>query len=197
MTPEGRPNTEQWPPIDFLDERIKLSFRIEPEAAKHLPEVSKEDLESGRERYRILLGNFERTAADAATVVIEGLVEMDEGDERFYKEGTREVTNVNIPRMQAFARWVREHIPEFHDFTLIGDIHTHPIKPEAMESGSPWHPSDGDIESIAKSYERGELTPDHPFVFAIAGPDESGETQYGFYRIIKRGDKYLATDLAD
>jgi len=46
--------------INFLNENIKVSFEIAQEALSNLPVVSEEDTQTGRERYRALLGSVER-----------------------------------------------------------------------------------------------------------------------------------------
>ena len=59
------PAPEAAPSIDFLDENLVVSFSLEEGAANYLPEVSPEDLESRRERYRIFLGTH-TVAADGS-----------------------------------------------------------------------------------------------------------------------------------
>lgn len=179
---EHPPQTEQLPAIDYLDENLRVSFRFEGEAVDYLPLVTAEDLESRVEKYRLLLGQVEIVEGEV-NLVIQAILEL-QNEPVYYQEGKEAVSGVNISAIKQLVTSM-DNGDSGNNLALIGDIHTHPLLPKDFENGlDPCSPSPGDIESIIADYERGALRPDEPFIFGIAGPDENGDTQYAFYRII-------------
>lgn len=186
---EELPRNERIPDIDFLDDNLKVFFRFEEEAATYLPEITPEDLETRIEKYRILLGRVE-VEGENVKIVVSGILEMQD-EPVYYKEEKEAVSGINIPAVNNFVKRLQEAYPEEKHSSLVGDVHTHPILAKDFENGlNPWMPSPGDIESIIGDYERGVLSKDRPFLFGIAGLDESGETHYSFYRIVHKDGKY-------
>jgi hypothetical protein len=79
---------------------------------------------------------------------------------------------------------------------LVGDIHTHPVLAEEMEAGMhPASPSTDDAKDIILDYEAGVLRPDQPFIFAISFLDKNKKPAYGFYRLVKEGNKYKVVQM--
>ena len=186
---EGAPNHER-ELLDFTSENFKVTFSIAPEAVQFLPEVTAEDLETKKEKYRLLVGEV-TVSNQEANVHIKGILEMtDEEQKRCYSEGINEVSDINIPEIQKIIRDVQNTYPEYTDFGFLGDIHTHPTTEKDLNGIEPWLLSKGDIESIVAAYESKQLSPEKPYIFGIAAPDEKGETQYSFYRLIKTGSEY-------
>ena len=100
--------------------------------------------------------------------------------------------------MAAIKEWIKsiqQANPEFKNYHFVGDIHTHPVKPD--ELGRNMHSCDyspGDFEDIRKEYDNGNLSADKPFIFCIAG--RVGEnTKYAFYRFIKRENQYAVEEI--
>lgn len=181
---------EKLPDIDFLDEKLRLSFSINPEAAAYLPEIEDEEFETKKEKYHVLLGNIHRLGNDEINVEIKGVLEADENEkDLFYSEGAEHVS----PNIGAIKKWVKSiqlAIPEYQDFNFIGDVHTHPVKISELNEGShPCDPSIGDFDDISKEYNNGNLSTDKPFVFCIAGK-VNDQMAYSFYRFVKKDDKY-------
>lgn len=186
---------ESIPAIDYLNERFRVIFEIDLEALQFLPEVTEEELRTKKEKYGVLLGTTETISTEEAKILIKGILQAEEHEHGYYDESTEVVENINLPAIQRMVEGIQQAHAEYRDFHLIGDIHTHPIKPEEREGIVGTIPSEGDVESIAEAYRNGTLTPDKPFIFAVAAPDEKGETQYAFYRLIKRGETYLPINL--
>jgi len=162
------PAPEAAPSIDFLDENLVVSFSLEEGAANYLPEVSPEDLESRRERYRIFLGTHTVAADGSVHLQIKGTMEMDGDDHGFYKEAAKEITDIKMDKILREVKGIQQTYPEYRDFHLVGDIHTHPFKPSEFEGGiSPWDPSQPDIASVADLYRLGLLSSTQPFIFGI------------------------------
>lgn len=183
--------TEKAPSPDFLDENLKIKIRLEKEAEWNMPRISSEDLETKQEKYAVLLGKTEIVSQEEVGITIKGVLEM-VGDEQaaFYSPGIEGVSNINIPGLRKYVERLQQRIPEYADFSFIGDVHTHPVLPRDLGGLSSCDPSGGDIEGIIKYYETGKLNKNSPFIFGIIGPNDEGILQYAFYRIVKSGDKY-------
>jgi hypothetical protein len=173
---------------------LKMTFSFSEEAAKNLPEVSNEDLETGNEKYRILLGNIGKQNNEWINAEIKGVLEADLNEkDLFYKEKKEEVSP-NLDNIKKWVKSIQDSAPEYKDFNFIGDIHTHPITRENNldKNVSPCTPSDKDIEDVIQQYENGNLSLDEPFIFGIAGRRSLEEdTSYAFYRLIKKDGKYV------
>lgn len=188
---------ESTPSIDYLNEHFRVSFEIDPEAVEFLPEITEEELRTKREKYGILLGTTEIISSEEVKVLIRGILQTEENERGYYNELKEVVDNINLLAIQRMVEGIQKANPEYREFHLIGDIHTHPVKPKEIGGVTGTQPSKGDVESIAKAYKEGALTADKPFVFGIAAPDENGETQYAFYRLMKRGGEYLPVNLEE
>ncbi|NOY35489.1 MAG: hypothetical protein GXP44_01030 [bacterium] len=57
--------------------------------------------------------------------------------------------------------------------------------------------SRGDFDSVVAEYKNGNLSPDKPFIFGVAGRDASGKTIHKFYRMVKEEDKYLIQEITE
>ncbi len=179
--------------IDFLNEKLKITFSFSEEAVDNLPEITDEDLRSGQERYRILLGKVNVINDSEINVEISGILEADQNEKGlFYEENIEEVA----PNLHAIKNWVnhiQNSISEYKDFEFIGDIHTHPITDENnldIDIDS-CIPSDyNDIQDIIQE-EKSNLLPNEPFIFGIAGRKKSDKTtSYAFYRLVKQNNEY-------
>lgn len=178
-------------PVDFLDERVNVSVEMTKEAFANLPEINQNDLTTKRERYRLMCGRWDVLGDNEVRVVIEAVLEMP-NQPIYYTETKNRIRGVNLPAINEAIDQLRRMRPEYRHLELVGDFHTHlnTQDEELTPHGRPWHPSQGDIESIALSYESGILKTSHPFLFGIAGPFEGGQTGYSFYRIIKNAKGY-------
>lgn len=180
-------------PHEFLDENLKLTFEIQPEASAWLPEISKEDIALKRERYRIFLGTWSMNP-NGAHVKIEAIYEIPD-DPEFYTEGTKEVT-LQLGNIIKQIENLRQQFPEYSKLQIVGDIHTHPVFAEEMTGGlKPWNPSSGDIDDIIRGYENGNIRQDRPFIFGIAVPHHDGRTLYAYYRLSKKDERYRVESL--
>ncbi|MSU56419.1 MAG: hypothetical protein EXS51_03920 [Candidatus Taylorbacteria bacterium] len=186
---------EPIPEVDFLSERVKVRFEIDAEAAEHLPEVTAEDLVSKKEKFRILLGDAVVLSASEVNLRIRGVLQMEEDEKGYYEEGTESVNNIKLLAIQQAVERLQSVQQELRDFHLLGEVHTHPNTPKEFLGTVATIPSKEDVDSIAECYRRGVLKSNKPFIFAIAAPDETGETQYAFYRLVKRGEEYLPVHL--
>ncbi len=187
---------EQGTKINFLDEKVVVSFKIDKTAVKYLPEVTDSDLETKREKYRVLLGKIIQYRPKAVKIVINGILELKKNEPQYYTEGTNEIHSIDIPALQKLVTKIQGENPEFKQYDLIGEIHTHPIIPNKLSQNQhPCDPSDGDVGSISDHYERNVLKPDEPFIFGIAGRGENGQTEYAFYRLIKKDGRYEVRSL--
>lgn len=174
---------------DFTRQDIKLSFRIEKKAADYLPEITQEDFDRKKERFVILLGEFE-IDGNNVLIKIRGIFENDKDEERYYKEGKEEIYNINYPSIVKDVEYVKKNFPEYRSYHLIGEMHTHPVAPQEVAPNNPCNLSLGDIEGIESLYERGIISNDKPFIFGVAGLDESGHTNYAFYRMVKKENHF-------
>ncbi len=147
----------------------------------------REDLESRREQYRIFLGIVDVSDSEKPIVHIEGILERGDEDPLYYEE-EKEGVHVGLPAIKLWIDQIRRANPEYSHLEMVGDVHTHPILPQQFRGV--YSPSQEDIDDIVKHYESGVLSPNKPFIFAIAAPDELGQTMYAFYRIVKKGNKY-------
>ncbi len=177
--------------VDFLDENLQLSIGYSENVGQYFPEVNPQDLEAGRERYRILLGrtNLEDSSAHVEiTHVVE--ITPEENQRLFaYNEGSNHVS-VDMAGVQEYVRGIQGSFSEYRHVQLIGDMHTHPTTVYDLNPGQhPCDPSQADLEDVARDYENGLISPNQPFVFAIAGP-QNGQTVYAFYRLFKRTGIY-------
>lgn len=190
--------SENWPssgeqiqPLNFFDERYKLTMEIDPEAAEYLPVITTEDLETKRERYRIFLGTWSRTV-EGGHVRIEGVCDFSD-EPGFLREGEEEVV-VNFDAVKKSVEDIKQANKEYARLEIVGEIHTHPLFKEEMDDNlRPWIPSTGDVDAIVEEIKKGNIKADRPFIMAIAvpSPDRNGKTVYAYYRLVKRGEKYL------
>jgi len=182
--------TEKLPNIDFLDDKLRVFFSIDPEAASHLPEIEDEEFEMKKEKYRVLLGNIHHLDKDEINIEIKGVLEADEDEkDLFYSEGIGHIS----PNIGAIKKWVKSiqyAVPEYQDYHFVGDVHTHPVRITELSKGShPCNPSLGDFNDISKEYNNSNLSADKPFIFCIAGK-VNDQMVYAFYRFIKKNEKY-------
>lgn len=190
-------STEEIKELDFLNKDLKVFFNIEKEALEFLPEVTDEEMESGKEKYRILLGNFTQNKGGEVEISIKGILE-EEGEfkNNFYREGIEEIVDININNIKKRAKEVSKSYPEFADWELVGEIHTHPVTAgELSEGQNAYDLSQGDFDSVVTEYKNGNLSEDKPFLFGVAGRDASGRMIYKFYRMVKEADKYLVQEI--
>lgn len=178
---------EQESKINYLDEKLNIAFSFDEEAATHLPEVSVEEIKTKKEKYAVLLGKTNIKNEENIEILIKGILQMEGKDHGYYKEGIQEVSKIRTSEIVQLFEKVKEANEEYRDFDLVGEIHTHPIYRHDSNS---CNPSKGDMESIVDVYEKQILTSDKPHIFGIAGVDEKGETQYAFYRLIKKDNEY-------
>jgi hypothetical protein len=181
---------EKLPGIDFLDNNLKVSFSIDPEAAAYLPDIEDKEFETKKEKYRVLLGNIHHLSKDEINIEVKGMLEADEDEkDLFYNEGEGHVS----PNIAAIKKWVASiqyAVPEYQDYHFVGDVHTHPVRISDLNEGShPCDPSIGDFENISKEYHNGNLSADKPFIFCIAGK-VNNQMLYAFYRFVRKDDKY-------
>ncbi|GEM_PF-4221484 len=186
------PRSREEKRINFLDESLRVTFTIEEEAVRYLPEVTPEDLETRKEKYRILLGNV-LYADGKAQILIKGILEMTRDEPGYYNEEVEEVSNINISALKKYAAELQKRYHEYKEFGFIGEMHTHPVMPKG--NFIPEVPSQFDIQSITNAYEDSRLKPNEPFIFAIAAPDRKGKTIYAFYRLVKRGKEYIVKEV--
>ncbi|MDP3881007.1 MAG: hypothetical protein Q8Q32_02405 [bacterium] len=174
-------------PIDFLDENLEVEFAVDPEAAKHFPKITQEDFKSRKEKFRILLGDFDITEG-GVSVNIRGVMEADDV-EGYYQEGEDEVVGINIPRYREDANSLRREYPEYRNFGLVGDLHTHPVHPNEVDH-APWEISLGDRAEMIRAYKDGSISSEQPHVFVVVGVDEKGKNKYSFNRLIRKGKDF-------
>ena len=176
---------------NFFDENIKITMEIDPEAAEYLPVITPEDLETKRERYRIFLGTWSRTI-EGGHARIEGVCDFSD-EPGFLREGEEEVV-VNFDAVKNSIEAIKQTNKEYAHLEIVGEIHTHPLFKEEMDDNlRPWIPSTGDVDAIVEEIEKGNIKADRPFIMAIAvpSPNRDGKTVYAYYRLVKRGEKYL------
>ena len=189
---------ESFPSINYLNENVRVSFSIEPEAVRYLPKISNEELESHKEQYVVLLGTKNISDPFNVSLHIKSILQIPETEQkerRYYKEGIESIEELDIRAIRQLVDNLKSVSPEHKNDIFIGDIHTHPVKPSERGGVIAISPSDKDIEEIVRSYEEDEINPKEPYVFAIAAPDEAGETTYAFYRLVKTEDGYKAKHL--
>ena len=181
--------------INFLDENLKVSFSFNKEAIPHLPEVSDDDLVTKKEKYRILLGDFEKIGSDNININVNGILEADpEGDEvdLFYQERKNEIV-LDLGAVKKWVKAIQNSNSDLEDYNLVGDIHSHPVLKNDLEGNlNPCDLSQGDFDDVVKAYESGILSSDKPFVFGVAGRETTGSgTSYVFYRLVKNENGYF------
>lgn len=178
------PKSEKRPPLDFLDAATQVTFSFHKDAAAWLPEVSKEDLRTRREKYAVLLGRIADGDGGGAHIVVEAVMQMTEEERGYYQEGVGSVENINLGALRNAVAEVQAKHPEYAGMQIVGDVHTHPVTQEEVRV-SPTTPSDADIQSIAEWYKGGELNLHYPFIFGIGCLGEDGEPEYSFYRLVR------------
>ncbi len=198
---EKFPKTQETPELNFLDSKLVINLTHSPETIAQYPDITPEDLETKKERYRILLGKIGEVEDGQVSVSIDAVLELEKGDLPVHlevQEGYGKVTNVNLRDIRNLFEAMKSTHPELRDLEFIGDMHTHPILPkEDNEAKEILKPSQDDIRDIVKNYEAGNLDKRKPFVFSIAGidPEREGKMQYAFYRLIFEGGEYKAESL--
>ena len=180
--------------IDFSNENLKITFSFDEEAINNLPKVSDDDLKTGAEKYRILLGDINQQDSNQVNILIKGILEAD-SDEKdlFYREDKEEV-KTNLSNIKKWVKSIQNSVPEYSNFNFIGDMHTHPITSEdTLDEGvDPCTLSSSDIKDIIQEYENGNLSFDKPFIFGVAGRNILQEnTSYAFYRLVKKDEKFV------
>ncbi len=186
---------EKLPQIDFLDDKLKLSLSIDPEAATYLPKIEDIEFETKKEKYRVLLGNINQLSNDEINIEIKGMLEADEDEkDLFYSEGVEHVSP-NIGAIEKWVKSIQDAVPEYQDYHFVGDVHTHPVRINELDEGSrPCDPSIGDFNDIISEYNNGNLSADKPFIFCIAGKVDE-QMIYAFYRFIKKDNKYMIEEI--
>jgi hypothetical protein len=175
---------------DFLDEHYKVSVTLSEDARESIPEITDEDLENEQERFSVFLGDTTYGQSEAV-VNIKAVLQADEKEkDKFYREGKREV-NVDIAAIKKWVEVLKKQIPEIQNMEMVGDLHTHPLHPDDMEM-NPCSVNQGDAQSIINLYENKILDSSKPYIFAIAGLNRERYTEWRYYRMVKRGDQYLA-----
>ena len=193
---DSTPTIEELPDIDFLSENLKISLTFEEEAVDHLPTVTPEDLRTRMEKYRVLTGKMDLAGENSIALHIKGILEITD-ENGFYTEGVEEVKNVNLLRIQKAVKQLQEYDPSYANYGFLGDIHTHPVLPDAPYEGfDPSLPSVADMTDIISNYESGQLSSSAPFIFGIAAPEHNGQTTYSFYRLIQVDGEYKCTSVA-
>lgn len=135
------------------------------------------------------MGTWAVKSPEEVRVNIESVMEIPD-DPIYYQESREEITGINFTAINRLVNKIAKNETEFKNQILVGEMHTHPITENQLsDPNRPWHPSRGDVESIVQAYAQGELSPNQPFLFGIAGPYR-GKTGYAFYRIIKNGNRY-------
>lgn len=169
---------ESEPRIDFLDENLIVTFDIDRDALSHLPLISPEDRQIGRERFGVLLGSMRQTGDNQAHIQIKGIYQEPEGEDTYgsYREGKEEVI-YNPILLRSIIRRLQQ-IPEYRNFYFLGDIHTHPTSLKAK-------PSNQDLQAHLHAYQDGIVKSHEPFIFGIAGIGEDGDMEYWFYRLVR------------
>ncbi|MFH1048733.1 MAG: hypothetical protein V1732_03655 [Patescibacteria group bacterium] len=173
--------------INYLDEKLNITFDFNEEAARHLPEITLEEIKARKEKYAALLGKVNIKDEENLEILIKGVLQIEGENHGYYKEGIHEVSKIKTSEIVQLLEKVKEANEEYRDFDLVGEIHTHPIYRHDSDS---CNPSKGDMDSIIDVYEKQMLTPDKPYIFGIAGVDKKSNTQYAFYRLIKKADEY-------
>jgi hypothetical protein len=187
---EIKRNLERKKSPDFFDENYRVSVTLAKEARDAIPEITDADLEAEQERFCVFLGDT-TYGKNGSIVNIRAVLEADGKEkDRFYREGKREVI-VDIAAIKQWVSVLKKQIPEIQNMEMVGDLHTHPLHPDVMEI-HPCAVNQGDAQAIINLYEKGILDGSQPYIFAIAGRDREGYTEYRYYRMIKRGKRYLA-----
>lgn len=192
-------SVEKLSSIDFLSDKLEVSFSVDKEAVEYLPKITDEDIKTHQERYHILLGDVQRLDVDKVNIRIKGILEADPKNEDekdlFYSEGIGQVSlNFSLSAIKQWVKFIQEAEPEYRDFNFVGEIHTHAVEDGWLDKDvNLLHPSSGgeggDFENIIQEYEDGNLSADKPFVFGIAGR-VGKNTEYVFYRLVKKDNKY-------
>lgn len=95
------------PKFDFLDEEAFVTYEIEDEAKQHLPKITEQDTQTGRERYGVLTGFVKRRGLQRAHIVIKGVYqETDDDTDRSYTENVTEV-NYDLGLMKRRVRQIQ------------------------------------------------------------------------------------------
>lgn len=173
--------------IDFTNPDLKVRIDISPEAEKHLPKISNEDLWQSQERFRFLYGYLEPQGPGEVKINITAVCELPDQPDT-YTEGKGLVDKVNISKAKQKLDYATKKLGITGH--IIGEIHTHPISQSELEAHQkPWHPSPEDEKAWISFYESGFLKADTPFIFGIAGAYEN-KTGYAFYRMVKKEGKW-------
>ncbi len=183
---------ERQPNVDFLDESIEVTFSFSEEAVQWLPQITAEDMQTHRERFVALIGKFTYTNNRAEVRVVATMEQSPEQHETgfYYKEEKEGVNNINLKRIKALIARACQNDSEYKHCMYIGDVHTHPVT--AAEYGmDPGTPSIGDLESIQRHFEDGDLDASVPYIFGIASLNSVGDIGYSFYRVVRNKDNQL------
>ncbi len=185
--------------LNFLDRNLVINLEHNPKAVENYPDITPQDFETKRERYRILLGKVSPVKDSRVSVSVDAIMKLEPGDmpiELEIQEGSKEIRNINLRAIRNLFEHMKSQHPELEGLDFIGDMHTHPVMPHEYENDfKSWQPSQNDLDDIVRNYKNGTLDKNKPFIFSIAGPDESGKTQYAFYRLIFEDNKYKVESL--
>ncbi len=175
---------------DLVSEELKYHMEIDLINLDDFPQVTEEDIATGKEKYVALIGTWDSNG-EKADLRIEGTINCDEPPYIFHKpEGHG--FQVDIAEIQKFLEEGKLQHPEVSNASILGEVHTHPYeKWEDLGGRDPWLPSVKDIESITKNYEAGIMPSDKPFVFGISTRKKDGTPVLAFYRIVRDSDGKL------
>lgn len=185
--------SEHEEPVDFLSRELDMTISISEEAFTHFPEVSEREIETGQEKFRILLGSYVKQLT-GVNVNIDAIMELTE-PYGYYHEGIEEIREINIQALKDLVKRL-EDSKESQGLKMVGDLHTHPVKQSRLHPNQrSFHLSQGDIDCMISHYKDGVINANSPYVFVIAGSLEDGKTGYAYYRVIKDGDKYCVMNV--
>lgn len=172
---------------DFLKESINYRFSFTEEAVRHLPEITQEDIESGKECFALMLGTWSGDQNDISLNVSSVLRVPD--DSRFYKETEGGVDDINYKAIRQLIEQFKQlgHIDK--GLVLLGDVHTHPITDEELEhlDGQQAAFSEGDQISAISHYLEGDLDSSSPYIFGVISDtlnrEQDDRSTYTFFRV--------------
>jgi hypothetical protein len=192
MKPVNSPEQESIE-VNYTDPTLRVELAIDPEAFHYFPEITDEEIQTGQERFFLLLGTY-----SGPKVELKGVFQLEE-PAGFYKEGVDEVSEVSMNALEAFFEHIKRSNPEYDGWQIVGDLHTHPTseRHQLEPHQRTFHPSPQDAHAWTQDYKRGVFSPNKPFVFIVAGNLENGQTGYGYYRVIKSEQGYQVTQLPE
>lgn len=176
--------------MDTLDEKISMEMTMSDEAYGYLPVITRENLKTKKEAYRLLLGTWKIINPRLIQVNVEATFEIP-NNPKYYREEKEKIAEVDMLAIKKTISNLKENFSEYRHLVLVGEIHTHPVQQKEINSNDrPWHLSPGDKSSLTSQYKCGNIDPSQPFLLGVAGATEDGKTGYAFYRLIKKNKKY-------